>query len=238
MYIQADVKSLEWLACAYLSQDKVAYEEINNRVDQHSSNQERFHLPSRIIAKIFVFRLIYGGSAYSYSTDPDFASVKYNEKAWQGVIDEFYSKYSGIYRWHTSLVQEASNSGRIRIPTGRIFDFAPERRGTDLVWPRTKILNYPVQGFGADLVAIARVIAFSRWKRIFKKVSKPITTVHDSIVFDCMPGYVEEVGRMLLESVQIVPKYCPRLFDFEFDLPLTAEIKVGKDLTNMKEIKL
>jgi hypothetical protein len=44
------------LGAVYLSKDKVWYEEIRNEVDQHTENQKAFGLPSRLIAKKFVFR--------------------------------------------------------------------------------------------------------------------------------------------------------------------------------------
>ena len=69
-----------------MSQDKTAHKEIWAEVDQHTDNQLRLNLPSRLIAKTFVFRLIYGGSAYSYANDPDFASVSKSEKYWQDTI--------------------------------------------------------------------------------------------------------------------------------------------------------
>ena len=92
MLLQADAKQLEWVGATYLSQDQVALKEIWGSVDQHADNQTRFGLPSRLVAKTFVFRLIYGGSAYSYANDPNFRDIG-NEKFWQGVIDQFYDKY-------------------------------------------------------------------------------------------------------------------------------------------------
>ena len=56
MLVSADVKALEWFVGTWLSQDKIAYEEIFEGKDQHSDNQAKFNLPSRLIAKIFVFR--------------------------------------------------------------------------------------------------------------------------------------------------------------------------------------
>lgn len=75
MIIQADAKGLETYCVAYLSQDQVLMKELIEGLDVHGSNQEAFGLPSRLIAKVFVFRLIYGGSAYSYAHDPDFMGV-------------------------------------------------------------------------------------------------------------------------------------------------------------------
>jgi len=73
-----------------------------------------------------VFRLIYGGSAYSYANDPNFAEVSKSEKFWQGVIDEFYSKYKGLHKWHIKLMQEATTTKMVKLPTGRIYQFEPK----------------------------------------------------------------------------------------------------------------
>ena len=56
MLIEADAKQLEFLAAIYLSKDKVGYQEIKQGIDQHTDNQVRFKLPSRLVAKTFVFR--------------------------------------------------------------------------------------------------------------------------------------------------------------------------------------
>ena len=97
MLIQVDAKALEWAVCVYLAQDKVGMEELTyQNYDMHSENMKLFGFPIRHIAKIFVFRLIYGGSAFSYAHDPDFMDVSSNPKFWQDAIDTFYEKYSGV----------------------------------------------------------------------------------------------------------------------------------------------
>jgi DNA polymerase I-like protein with 3'-5' exonuclease and polymerase domains len=144
MLIKADGKALEWRVAVELSGDKVGLQEILDGVDSHADNQQRFGLPSRLIAKTYLFRLIYGGSAYSYANDPNFSSVSKSEKFWQRVIDETYSKYKGLAEWHKKLVQQVSQTGFIRTPFGREYHYKPDRRRGELVWPRTTILNYPV----------------------------------------------------------------------------------------------
>ena len=104
MLLQADAKALEWVCATYLSQDQTAAKEIWDGTDQHTDNQLRFGLPSRLIAKTFVFRLIYGGSAYSYANDTNFTDVSRSESFWQNVIDEFYNKYQGLGQWHKDIV--------------------------------------------------------------------------------------------------------------------------------------
>ena len=233
MLIQADAKALEWLVAVYLSQDETGIKEITANVDQHTDNQQRFGLPSRLIAKTFVFRLIYGGSAYSYANDNDFKDVSKSEKFWQKVIDEFYTKYKGLARWHESLMQEATTTGMLRMPTGRVYHYRPEERRGDLVWPRTTILNYPVQGTGADIMCIARV-SFARRFLQGGISGKLISTVHDSIVVDVEDHEVDKVCKMIHSVFDDIPMNFKRIFGTEFNLPARCEVEYGPDLKNMK----
>lgn len=56
MLIKGDLSALEWRAAVFLSQDRVGIKEIEEGLDQHTHNQQTFGLPSRLIAKVFVFR--------------------------------------------------------------------------------------------------------------------------------------------------------------------------------------
>lgn len=236
MLINCDVKSLEIVVAAELSGDKVLCQEIIDKVDTHEVNRLAFNLPSRLIAKIFVFRLLYGGSAYSYANDPDFMSVSRDQDFWQDVIDRFYIKYSGIAEWHKKIIETAQFTGRLEIPSGRFFPIVPDYRKRN-PWPHTNIKNYPVQGYGADLVMLARL----RARRLIIESGLEallISTVHDSIVVDTPSKNVYNISKILKQSIEEVPSLCHRVFGHEFKLPLTCEIQVGPNKKEMKEIKI
>lgn len=232
MLINIDAKQLEWVSAVYLSKDKTGYEEIRNNVDTHKENQVRLKLPTRLIAKTFLFRLIYGGSSYSYSKDPEFTHVSTNVKYWDKIIEEFYSKYSGLHRWHGKLMREAVSTGKVLMPTGREYEFHKQKGE----WPRTTILNYPVQGFGADLMSIARV---SLYRRLLAKgtLAKLVCTVHDSIVIDSPREGVSEVVEIVNGVWRDIPRNFEKLFGVQFDLPLKCEILTGQDWGNLEEFK-
>ena len=250
MIINADAKSLEWVVGSYLSKDGLAYEEIFAGVDIHTVNQIAFKLPGwkdaaqglktkdaafgRLIAKIFLFRLMYGGSAYSYANDPEFTSVSTSEKYWQKVIDAFYDKYKGFANWHISIVQEVTTTGKLVMPTGRIYTFERDSRGD---WPITTIKNYPVQGLGADIMSLVRV-SFSR--RFLEKgfVGKQINTVHDSIVVDAPSNEVEAIAKLFHEVFRDLPANFERVFKVPFDLPLRAEVSCGNNMKQLTEIEI
>ena len=56
MLIQVDAAQLEWRVAVELSKDPIGLQEILNKEDTHSKNQLALQLPSRLIAKIFLFR--------------------------------------------------------------------------------------------------------------------------------------------------------------------------------------
>lgn len=232
--INADAKALEWYVAAYLSQDKTAIKEIWNGEDIHGNNQKDLHLPSRLIAKVYLFRLIFGGSAYAYANDYDFKDVGYSERKWQQVIDRTYEKYSGLYQWHNSLVDEVVRTGQVEVATGRIWTFSKEPVGNRTDWPRTKILNYPVQGTAADLMSIVRVSTRNRMKaRNLKGLF--VCTVHDSMLIDSPEEEVKETGQLIQGVFNDVPKNFHKLFGVEFNLPLRVEVQVGENWGDMND---
>lgn len=235
MLLQADAKALEWVCATYLSQDPVAYKEIWDNADQHTDNQQRFGLPSRLIAKTFVFRLIYGGSAYSYAHDPNFKDIG-GEQYWQDVIDQFYEKYAGLGEWHRRIFDDAKRDRKLTMPTGRVYYYEPEIKYNKENWPRTKILNYPVQGLGADLMAIARVSLFNRLKD--KEGIKFVNTVHDSIILDFDSNICDNISIVNLvdKCFSDVPKNFEKLFGKEFNLPMRVECQVGPTWGDMEVV--
>ena len=236
MILNADAKQLEWVCAAFLSQDSVAIKEIMGETDQHTDNQKRFGLPSRLVAKTFVFRLIYGGSAFSYANDPNFKDIG-NEKFWQNVIDQFYTKYSGLKKWHDDIMFKVKQTNELVMPSGRTYKYLPETNSMgNLKYPRTRILNYPVQGLGADLMAIVRVSLYNKIAKI--QGVKLINTVHDSIMLDYDPKvcYTNSIVKIVKECFHNVPDNFTKLFGKKFNLPMRVDIQTGKSWGNLTDI--
>lgn len=233
MLIQADAAALEIRVAAFLSQDETLIREIVEELDIHTDNQTRFGLPSRLIAKIFVFRLLYGGSAYSYANDPEFMSISKSEKYWQEVIDAYYEKYKGIKKWHIKLVREAVETGKVISPTGREYIFQKYNGN----YKDTQIKNYVVQGTGADIMALARVSFFNRLKKLNYKDCLLVNTVHDSLVLDCKEEHLEVIGRTLHDVFRDIPSNFKKLFGTEFNVPMACEVLYGPNWEDMAVFK-
>jgi DNA polymerase I len=243
LLVNCDVKGLEVVVAAELSNDPVLRQEIIDKVDIHDANRVAFRLgegkPGRLVAKIFKFRLIYGGSAYSYANDPDFAGVfsgsgKRLIASWQEVIDAYYTKYEGIRKWHDELLAIAKRDGYITIPSGRYYEFQPVFKYGEWKWPHTTIKNYPVQGLGADLVMLARIEA-ARLIQESGLEALMVGTIHDSLIVDTPEKNCYTVCTLLKQAVEAVPRLCLETFNYPFSLPLTCELQVGKNKRDMRE---
>lgn len=211
-------------------------EEVIAKFDFHADNQRVFVLPDRVTAKRFVFKLLFGGTAYGYSIDPTYFHVGYTQKQWEDVINRFYEKYYGIAAWHTKIISEAKLNRRLEIPSGRYFPYEPEIVRGEAKWPITTIKNYSIQGFGADLVKLARLECSKRLKEL-EIVADMVCTIHDSIVVDTPSRYLDIVARTILDSIEAVPQLCKQVWNYDFRLPLTAEVQYGQNKRNMEEYK-
>lgn len=236
MLINLDAKALEWVCALFLSQDQVGIQEQLDNIDVHSVNQSTFGLPTRLTAKTYLFRLIYGGSAYSYSVDPDFVDVSTSSKFWQGIIDATYAKYTGLGRWHESIVTEAIDTGKVAILTGREYNFVPKIIRGERKWPRTQILNYPVQGLGADVMAIIRVILYRLLKAQCPQALM-VCTVHDSVLIDVPNEYINQVVELCYLTFDQFPAFWAKVFNCNFNVPLRVEVQVGDNWGQMQEVK-
>jgi DNA polymerase I-like protein with 3'-5' exonuclease and polymerase domains len=235
MIINVDFKSLEVVTAAWLSQDEVMMAEIRAGVDMHEANRLAFNLPNRGVAKTLKFRILYGGTAYSFSKDPDFTPVSTNVKFWENVIEKYYTKYKGLQKWHEKLIREATTVGVIKTPFGREFRFLPVKKfNGDIGWPVTDIKNYPVQGTGADIVCMSRVMIYPKFKNLRSKL---ISTVHDSIVADCPEDEMEVVCKIFSEEISKTPQYISNYYGVDFNLPLVGEVSVGPNMFELTELK-
>lgn len=236
MLLQADASQLEIRVAAYLSQDPVLMQEIYDGVDLHTDNQEKFGLPNRGIAKILNFRILYGGNEFSFANDPAFTEISKSKAYWKEVVDAYYDKYRGIQKWHTKIIKEVVETNKLVAPTGREYYFQ-KFNGS---YKDTQIKNYAVQGTGADLMALARVSACNRLKKVgYGNNCLLVNTVHDSLILDYDDKVCDtRVLVDLLHSVFVdIPKNFEKMFDTPFNIPMACDIHTGVNWADMELVK-
>ena len=232
MIVYFDAAALEWRTIAELTGDKTAIEEICGGLDAHTDNQHKFNLPSRLIAKLFLYRAIYRGPAYAYANDVEFSHVSKNVGFWENVISAFYEKYSGIAREHERWIYEVNKHGRLINPiTGRIHQFKKVKKGWEEVYSENDITNYPNQSFGAELMACARVHICKRLKEegLYNKAVYPILTVHDSNLFDVVQDreVIVQCIEIVRDTILDIRNIWKERYGVGLQVPHDCEIKVG-----------
>lgn len=227
---------LEWRTLLQLSGDEVGISEVVNKEDTHAKNQQHFMLPSRLIAKIYLFRTIFRGSGWSFANDPDFQHVSSSAKYWDNLNEKFFKKYYGIDKCHKRWADEVVAGRPIIGPMGRSWSIPMGRdyRG-DLKIPWTTLVNYPVQGTGADIMMVARLSAHARLRK-YKVPGVWVSTVHDSLVYDTPKENAQTITNIFHEVFDDLPKNIMRNFDVEWIVPLECEVKGGKNMKEMQKL--
>lgn len=236
MIVQCDASALEWRVLTELSNDQTALAEILEGKDTHSLNQQAFELPSRLIAKIYLFRTIYRGSGYAFSVDPAFSHVSSDPTFWDGIGEKFYRKYNGIDRIHNLWAEQVMRGEALVGPLGRewFIDLGRDRWG-NIKCPWTKLTNYPVQGTGADVMMIARISFYRRLKQSGIPALL-VSTVHDSIVVDVEDKHVPAVVKMMYEVFDDLVENINRVFKCGWVTPLNCECKMGPNFKDQKKV--
>jgi DNA polymerase-1 len=227
--MEADFAQLEFRVAAFLSQDKVAIDEVTTGFDVHSYTakviSDAGQPTTRQQAKEHTFAPLYGASGFG-RTEAEAAYYK-----------QFTSKYSGIGKWHEELAKEALNTGKIRTPSGREFAFPDvQRRRHGGVTFFTQIKNYPVQSFAtADIVPIS-LIYIDKLMGVNQMQSCIVNTVHDSIVIDVHPNETEKVIKVINRTNEILTALVNKRWNIDFNVPLLLEAKIGPNWLDTKDV--
>lgn len=234
--VAADASQLEWRVILELSRDEVGMQEVLNKLDTHSLNQEAFNLPERVIAKIYLFRTIYRGSGWAFAHDPKYMHVSDKAEFWDNINEQFYKKYSGIDRIHRVWADQVVRGHDLVGPSGRHWHIPIKRdRRGEIQIPWTVLSNYPVQGTAADVIQLAR-ISFARrlWERGWPVIM--ISTVHDSIVVDAPPEWVQAVVDLFHQVFDDLIANIKRVWKYDWVVPLDCECKYGPNMKDMQKI--
>ena len=227
--MEADFAQLEFRVAAFLSQDKVAIEEVSTGFDVHSYTakviSDAGQPISRQDAKAHTFAPLYGASGFG-RTEAEAAYYK-----------QFTTKYKGISEWHKRLATEILNTGRIKTPSGREFTWPDvQRRRNGSVTFFTQIKNYPVQSFAtADIVPIS-LIYIDKLLEKNSMQSCVVNTVHDSIVIDVHPNETDKVIRIVKATNDNLINIINSRWNIDFNVPLLLEAKIGDNWLDTKDV--
>ena len=231
IWIESDYSGLEFRTACELSRDSQGLADILEGKDIHRQTASiclkkpasQVTKDERQGHKWASFQPLFGGTGFGM---PDHIKAYF---------DRFYRIYEGIHGWHQSLMTGTLKNGTVETPSGRQY-FWPnvERTKNGRVTSATQILNYPVQGFSADLVQLACIRAFKLFKQADLR-SKLTLTVHDSICVDTHPDEIEQVKSILTEAMTGVGEEAEKRFGYKTVVPLDIEISGGPNWLEQQE---
>ena len=215
---EADFAQLEFRAAAFLSQDKIAMDEINTGFDVHSYTakviSDAGQPTTRQQAKEHTFAPLFGATGYGRS------------KAEEAYYIQFIAKYKGVAAWHKNLGEEAMRFNKITNVSGRQYAFPDiERRSNGSVTHFTMIKNYPVQGFATG--DVVPVVLNDMYKRLEPMQSCLVNTVHDSMVIDIHPDETDQVLGMINNMNEGLTNLVESVYGIRMNVPLLLEAKIG-----------
>ena len=225
--LEADFAQLEFRTAAYLSQDKVAINEIKTGFDVHAYTANVItksgQPTTRQDAKAHTFAPLYGATGFGRTK----AEARYYQ--------DFTKKYKGVASWHSRLAKEALEKRSITTPSGREFSFPDvQRRMNGSVSHFTQIKNYPVQSFAtADIVPLVLTHIEDRLKLLQSCI---VNTVHDSIVIDVHPDEINKVIFILKGINEDMNAIINQQFRIDFNVPLLLEAKIGDNWLDTKDV--
>jgi DNA polymerase I-like protein with 3'-5' exonuclease and polymerase domains len=228
--LQWDLSQIEWRGACYMSQDVKGISEIRKGVDAHGDNCVKIMcLPlnkeNRTDAKIFLFRMIYGGQAYGFYMDTTMPN--FSLERWGQIYKDFYTKYSDLKAWHVDLVVHVMRHGTYHLPTGRWFQYHKSLyKGGEYVFNERQIKNYPVQGIAGDILKLATVVIM-RGVRKQKLAVNILLTVHDSLVFEYKEKDLDKLITLCNKVTKALPSYIKTYFGFDWNVPLDGDIEIG-----------
>jgi DNA polymerase I-like protein with 3'-5' exonuclease and polymerase domains len=161
----------------------------------------------------------------------DYNMPKFSLKRWEQIVEAFYEKYSALKRWQDENYKLVIRQGFLVNPTGRILTFHKhQKENGGVMYNKAEVCNYPVQSLAtADIVPLAMVVISRRiQKEGLSNEVKLINQVHDSIILDLPKKYLDTVAKICYNTFQELPKLITQYFGFEFNVPLTGEIKYGE----------
>lgn len=222
--LAADYSQIELRIIAALANDEHMKDAFSKHFDIHRATAAKiYHIDindvtkeQRRNAKSVNFGIVYGISAFGLSEQLDIP-----RKDAAALIDEYFQQYPSIKQYIDDNVAFARENGYAQTLLGRrryLYDINSRNAGLRQFAERNAV-NMPIQGTSADMIKIAMIRIWKRFKQLNLK-SKMILQVHDELVFDVFNPELEDVKDIVRsEMLNALP----------LPIPVEVGIDVGKN---------
>ena len=222
--VSADYSQIELRLFASLSKDPKMIEYFTSGGDVHRHTAaEMFKIAEnevdddqRRAAKTVNYGISYGMSAFRLANELD---IEFGEA--RSFIDSYFETFPGIQKFMMETLEFACKNGYVsttygrRRPTPELLGKTPDKI-TNLSHPSRFAINAVVQGTAADIIKIAMLAVDKMINQKYLDKAVMILQVHDELLFEVDPSFVEEFQKDLIETMSSV-----------VDLEVVLEVEVG-----------
>ena len=224
LLLSADYSQVELRLMAHLSGDESLIEAFMQGEDIHAATAAKlFHKSiaevtsdERRKAKTANFGIIYGISAFGLSQRLDIPRGEAKE-----IIEGYFATYPQVKEYMDRAIADAKERGYVETAFQRrryLHDISSRNAVARGVAERNAI-NAPIQGSAADIMKLAMIEIHRRFKAEGIR-SKMILQVHDEVVVDTLRSELEQVKRIVQESMEHVAA---------LRVPLISDAGVGEN---------
>ena len=206
LFFSADYSQIELRVMAHLSGDKNMIEAFREGYDIHAATAARIYKEDindvtrdqRTKAKRANFGIIYGITVFGLAERLEIS----RDEAKQ-LIDGYFETFPQVHDYMEKAKQLAREHGYAEtfFHRRRYLPDITSHNATVRNFTERNAINAPIQGSAADIIKIAMIRIYERFRREGIK-SKMILQVHDELNFSVLPEEKEQVEKIVLEEMQ------------------------------------
>ena len=206
LFFSADYSQIELRVMAHLSGDKNMIEAFREGYDIHAATAARIYKEDindvtrdqRTKAKRANFGIIYGITVFGLAERLEIS----RDEAKQ-LIDGYFETFPQVHAYMEKAKELAREHGYAEtfFHRRRYLPDITSHNATVRNFAERNAINAPIQGSAADIIKIAMIRIYERFRREGIK-SKMILQVHDELNFSVLPEEKEQVEKIVLEEMQ------------------------------------
>jgi DNA polymerase-1 len=230
--LACDYSQIEVGGLAHLSKDPELCEAFHSGEDVHVTTAaavfgaplEEVTEEKRQLAKAVNFGLMYGMTARGLARRRGLS-----EGEAEAFMDAYFERFAGVQAFREELIRRAREHGGAETLLGRqrpLPAINSDNWGARSEAER-QALNTPIQGSAADLIKLAMVRVHERL-RAEGLQARMVLQVHDELLLEVPEDELKQVTALVAQEMEQV---------YPLDVPLTVDVKVGRNWLEMKEVE-
>jgi DNA polymerase-1 len=220
-FVSADYSQFELRLAAAMAGDKELIELFNQDADIHTETAAQIYsiqphevLPEqRRHAKVINFGILYGMSTHGLAVATGMSLIEAKE-----FLEKYKQLRKPLFDYTAGLIELAKKQGYVETIFGRRRPMPDIHSSNFIVRSSAEraAMNMPIQGTEADLMKMAMI----KVDEVIPDGAKQLLQIHDSIMVECKDSQVEEVGELLVKTMENIYTKLP--------VKLKVDVKSGK----------